>query len=63
MRARVVWPLVVLAGVLVVGFAWSWFAAIVLAFCVGLAFAVVVAAGLGGEWITDVSRRRFDDRR
>ena len=61
--ARRVLPLVAGAAVLVVGFAWSWGAAIVLAFCLVVAFGVVVGADVGGRWITDASRRRFDDRR
>jgi hypothetical protein len=53
-------------GAAAVGLAWGLKAVAVLAFFVGLASAVALAAGVGGEWIRDVSARRFehrDDRR
>ena len=61
--ARRALPLVAAAAVLAVGFGWSWGAAIVLAFCLVIAFGVVLGADAGGRWITDASRRRFDDDR
>lgn len=54
--------LVVCTGVLI-GILWGWSALGAYAFFVALAAGLTYAAGLGGEWIRDVSSRRFDDRR
>lgn len=62
MRARtVVVGIVAVLGV-VVGVLWGWSALAIYAFLAAIAAAIGYAAGLGGEWVRDVSSRRFDDR-
>lgn len=58
---RTLLALAVLA-VLGVAIGWGWQAVAVYAFFASGAAAVTFAAGLGGDWLRDASRRRFDDR-
>jgi hypothetical protein len=59
---RIVLGVLVVAGV-VICLAWGWSALAVYVFFVAVSGGLTFAAGLGGEWIRDVSSRRFDDRR
>lgn len=59
MAPRII-AVVLVAAAVAVGLAWSWGVAIVLAFCSLVAYGVVVAADVGGSWIAEASRRRFD---
>jgi uncharacterized membrane protein YphA (DoxX/SURF4 family) len=58
--ARRVLALGCIPALLAIGVAWSWSAAALLAFCLVVAFAVMISASVGGDWIADASRRRFD---
>ena len=46
-----------------VAVAWGLQALAVYLFFVAVAAGLTYAAGVGGEWVRDVSSRRFDDRR
>ena len=46
-----------------IGIAWGWSALAVYVFFVAVVGGLTFAAGVGGEWIRDVSSRRFDDRK
>ncbi|HWG56002.1 MAG TPA: hypothetical protein VNT58_05705 [Gaiellaceae bacterium] len=61
MAARISLAVVVL-GAVAVAVAWGWRALVVYCFFAGIAAAVSLAAGAGGELLTRGSRRRFDDR-
>jgi hypothetical protein len=61
MARRIVLGAFVVAG-LAIGVAWGPKAAFAYVTVLGLAFALVWAAGAGGELIADLSRRRFDYR-
>jgi hypothetical protein len=50
-----------LAAAVGVAVAWGWRAAVVFAFFAGLAVALWLGASVGGVWIQDWSRRRFED--
>jgi hypothetical protein len=51
------------AGALAVGVAWGWRGAVVFAFLAGLAVVLGTGLGVGGVWIQDWSRSRFEDDR
>jgi hypothetical protein len=59
---RIVLVVVVGAG-FAIGIAWGWSALAVYAFFAAVAAGLTAAVGLGGDWVRDVSSRRFDDRR
>ena len=61
MARRIALGAFVFAG-LAIGVAWGPKAAISYLAVLALAFALVWVAGAGGEFIADVSRRRFDYR-
>jgi hypothetical protein len=58
----IVLGLVAAAGI-AIGAAWGLSALAVYAFFAAIAAGLTLAAGMGGEWVRDVSSRRFDDRR
>jgi hypothetical protein len=58
---RVMLGMVAAAGI-AIGVAWGLSALAVYVFFVAVAAGLTLAAGLGGEWVRDVSSRRFDDR-
>jgi hypothetical protein len=46
-----------------IGIAWGWQALVVYTFLAAVAGGSAFVAGLGGDWMRDVSSRRFEDRR
>jgi hypothetical protein len=47
-------------GAVAVTIAWGWRSLVVYLFFAALSGAVALAAGLGGDWLRDASRGRFD---
>ena len=60
-QAPVITVAALVAIAAVMGVAWGWRAAVVLGFFAGLAGALALGAALGGDWIQEWSRRRFED--
>ena len=58
---RIVVGAVLVGGVLVAVFA-GWGGLFVYGFFTAIAAAIALAAGVGGSWVEDASRGRFDDR-
>ena len=58
---RIVLGAVLVGGVVVAVFA-GWGGLLVYGFFAAIAAAIALAAGVGGSWIEDASRSRFDDR-
>jgi hypothetical protein len=54
--------LLVLGGVAIT-LAWGWNALVVYAFFAAISGALGLAAGVGGDWVRDASRGRFDRKR
>ena len=50
-----------LLGAVAVAVAWGWSALLVYAFFAAIAGVVILGARVGGDWISGVSSRRFDD--
>ena len=59
MARRVGLGLLVLGGV-AIALAWGWSALVVYAFFAAISGGLGLAAGIGGDWIRDASRGRFD---
>jgi hypothetical protein len=53
---------VLAAGGIAIAIAWGFGALVVYVFLAGFTGVVTYAAGLGGEWLQEASRRRFEDR-
>ncbi len=47
-------------GALAVTLAWGWDALVVYAFFAAISGGLGLAAGVGGDWVRDASRGRFD---
>ena len=60
-RTSVITVAGLVAVAVVLGVAWGWHAAVVFGFFAGLAVALWLGGALGGEWIQQWSRSRFDD--
>ena len=52
---------IVAVGAIAVGLVWGLGALSVYLFFAAVAAALAFGAGLGGDWLTGASRRRFDD--